>query len=127
MIAWGSSRQVSRKVATPGGTCRTISAISSSAIGPGPLGMAETKPIAAAPARTASRACSIDAIQQIFTRVGTGIKVTLLATGTYKLKSVPMAQTRQPPNIEVQRVAMKRLDFLVGEWSGQAFAARGPG
>jgi hypothetical protein len=38
-----------------------------------------------------------------------------------------MAQTHQAPTIEAQRAAMKRLDFLVGEWSGQASAARGPG
>jgi hypothetical protein len=38
-----------------------------------------------------------------------------------------MAQTPQTPNIDAQRAAMKRLDFLVGEWSGQASAARGPG
>jgi len=29
--------------------------------------------------------------------------------------------------MEAQRTAMKKLDFLVGEWSGQASAARGPG
>jgi hypothetical protein len=40
---------------------------------------------------------------------------------------VNVAQTNQSPNIEAQRAAMKRLDFLVGEWSGQASAARGPG
>ena len=38
-----------------------------------------------------------------------------------------MAQTPQTPDIEAQRTAMKKLDFLVGEWSGQASAARGPG
>jgi hypothetical protein len=38
-----------------------------------------------------------------------------------------MAQTLETPNLEVQRAAMKRLSFLAGEWSGQAFAARGPG
>jgi hypothetical protein len=38
-----------------------------------------------------------------------------------------MAQTPQTPNIETQRAAMKKLDFLAGEWSGQASAARGPG
>lgn len=38
-----------------------------------------------------------------------------------------MAQGAQTPNIEAQRTAMKKLDFLVGEWSGQASAARGPG
>jgi hypothetical protein len=37
-----------------------------------------------------------------------------------------MAQTVQTPNIEFQRAAMKRLDFLVGEWSGEASVARGP-
>jgi hypothetical protein len=38
-----------------------------------------------------------------------------------------MAQTPRTPNIEAQRKAMQKLDFLVGEWSGQASAARGPG
>src|SRR5438552_690684 len=37
-----------------------------------------------------------------------------------------MAQT-QAPNIEAQRAAMKKLSFLIGEWSGEASAARGPG
>jgi len=37
-----------------------------------------------------------------------------------------MAQTVQTPNIEFQQAAMKRLDFLVGEWSGEASVARGP-
>lgn len=43
------------------------------------------------------------------------------------LNLVTMAQTPQTPNIEAQRTAMRKLDFLVGEWSGQASAARGPG
>lgn len=38
-----------------------------------------------------------------------------------------MTQTSQTPNIEAQRAAMKMLSFLVGEWSGEASAARGPG
>jgi hypothetical protein len=38
-----------------------------------------------------------------------------------------MAQIPQNPNLEAQRNAMERLDFLVGEWSGQATVARGPG
>jgi hypothetical protein len=38
-----------------------------------------------------------------------------------------MAQTPQTPDVEAQRSAMKKLDFLVGEWSGLASAARGPG
>jgi hypothetical protein len=40
---------------------------------------------------------------------------------------VTMAQTLQTPNIAAQRTAMKKLDFLAGEWAGQASAARGPG
>ena len=38
-----------------------------------------------------------------------------------------MAQTPQTRDIEAQRRAMKKLDFLAGEWSGQASAMRGPG
>ena len=38
-----------------------------------------------------------------------------------------MAQTPQTPNIETQRAAMKKLDFLIGEWFGEASALRGPG
>jgi hypothetical protein len=33
----------------------------------------------------------------------------------------------QTPNLETQRTAMKKLSFLIGEWSGEATAARGPG
>ena len=36
-----------------------------------------------------------------------------------------MAQTPQTPNIEVQRTAMKKLSFLIGEWLGEASVARG--
>lgn len=38
-----------------------------------------------------------------------------------------MAQTPRPPDVEAQRTAMKRLGFLVGEWSGEASVLRGPG
>ena len=38
-----------------------------------------------------------------------------------------MAQIPKTPNIEAQRAAMKRLEFLVGEWSGEASVLRGPG
>ncbi len=41
------------------------------------------------------------------------------------LNFVNMAQVPQTPNMEAQRAAMKKLDFLVGEWSGQASVARG--
>jgi hypothetical protein len=38
-----------------------------------------------------------------------------------------MAQTPRTPDVEAQRAAMKKLDFLIGEWSGEASALRGPG
>jgi hypothetical protein len=38
-----------------------------------------------------------------------------------------MAQTPRPPDVEAQRAAMKKLGFLVGEWSGEASLLRGPG
>ena len=63
-----SVAQVSRKVATPGGTRAAISAISSSAITPGPLGMVETSPSAEAPARIAAHASSTDEMQQTLMR-----------------------------------------------------------
>ena len=46
MIEAASCKQVSRNELTPGGTVAAISAIKSSGIGPGPLGIADTKPIA---------------------------------------------------------------------------------
>jgi hypothetical protein len=38
-----------------------------------------------------------------------------------------MAQAPHTPNLDVQRAAMKKLDFLVGRWSGQARVWRGAG
>jgi len=37
-----------------------------------------------------------------------------------------MTQFPRPPNIESQRSAMKKLDFLVGRWSGEARVFRLP-
>src|SRR5215510_10253440 len=68
MIDSASCKQVSRNELTPGGTIAAISAIRSSGIGPGPLGIADTKPIADAPASIAIHASSMLAMQQIFTR-----------------------------------------------------------
>jgi hypothetical protein len=31
------------------------------------------------------------------------------------------------PNLDVQRAALKKLDFLVGKWAGEANQLRGPG
>ncbi|MBV9157600.1 MAG: hypothetical protein JO097_15150 [Acidobacteriaceae bacterium] len=38
-----------------------------------------------------------------------------------------MAQTPRAPNVEAQRSAMKKLEFLVGDWSGEATILRAPG
>jgi len=38
-----------------------------------------------------------------------------------------MAQTPRTPDVETQRAAMKKLGFLVGEWTGEASVLRGPG
>ena len=38
-----------------------------------------------------------------------------------------MTQAPRTPNIEAQRTAMKKLGFLVGEWSGEASVLRCPG
>jgi hypothetical protein len=37
-----------------------------------------------------------------------------------------MAQAPRTPDLEAQRTAMKKLGFLVGEWSGEASVLRGP-
>src|SRR5689334_21846030 len=68
MIAATFCSQVNRNELTPGGIVAAISAISSSAIGPGPLGIADTNPTAEAPCSIASHASATLAIQQIFTR-----------------------------------------------------------
>jgi hypothetical protein len=38
-----------------------------------------------------------------------------------------MAQPPRVPDLEAQRAALKKLDFLVGKWSGEARVSRGPG
>jgi hypothetical protein len=38
-----------------------------------------------------------------------------------------MAQPIRTPDIEAQRAAMKKLDFLIGQWAGEASVLRGPG
>lgn len=67
-MASASRRDVRRKVATGGGTEWAISAMSSSGMTPGPLGMCDTRPSADAPIWTASRASSTLEMQQILTR-----------------------------------------------------------
>lgn len=67
MIASESVSAVRRNVATAGGTDAAISAMRFSAITPGPLGMGETSPSAAAPCASAVRASAADLMQQILT------------------------------------------------------------
>jgi hypothetical protein len=38
-----------------------------------------------------------------------------------------MAEALKNPNLEALRAAMKKLDFLVGMWTGNALITRGPG
>jgi hypothetical protein len=38
-----------------------------------------------------------------------------------------LAQPPRAPNVEAQRAAMKKLDFLVGTWCGEVRVHRGPG
>src|SRR5277367_5401031 len=52
---------------------------------------------------------------------------------TGKVKSCPrwyywpsMAQLPRVPDLEAQRVAMKKVGFLVGKWAGEARLLRGP-
>src|SRR5512138_2647207 len=76
MIDRTSCLHVSKNDETPGGTTFAISAIRSSSIGPGPLGISDTNPIADAPFSIASHASATLAIQHIFTR---GLRVGFIA------------------------------------------------
>src|SRR6266550_2889459 len=75
--------QVRRNVATPGGTVYAISRMRDSGMGPGPLGIRDTRPMADAPIRTASAASSSEAMQQTLTRGGTGNISRLVVETTY--------------------------------------------
>jgi len=46
---------------------------------------------------------------------------------TCALLLVTAAVAQQRPNVDAQREAMKKLQFLVGKWSGEADVTRGPG
>src|ERR1700730_5529582 len=72
MISATLCREVSRNVPIAGGTVAAISAIRSSLMTPGPLGMFETKPSADAPQAMARAASSTLPMQQTFTR---GVRV----------------------------------------------------
>jgi hypothetical protein len=40
---------------------------------------------------------------------------------------ITVSYAQQQPNVAAQREAMKKLDFLIGKWSGNASLVRGPG
>jgi hypothetical protein len=68
MISSALRAEVSRNVAMGGGTTAVMRSMTASSITPGPLGMCDTNPTAAAPDAIASRASSGDLMQQILTR-----------------------------------------------------------
>jgi hypothetical protein len=74
-----------------GGTPRAISAIVPSGITPGPLGIAETKPTAAAPATIAACASQGEAMQQTLTR---GVPFNGVTLGEADLRTVALGETR---------------------------------
>src|SRR6266705_6314891 len=43
------------------------------------------------------------------------------------LLSPGVSQSPRAPDIEAQRAAMKKLEFMLGKWSGEARVQRGPG
>src|SRR5260221_11221519 len=60
----------------------------------------------------------------MLTTTSTTLRLLLAATAIL----VPfIAQTPRATNIEAQRGAMKKLDFLIGKWAGAARVLRGPG
>jgi hypothetical protein len=67
MIAATDVSHVSKKVATGGGIFCAMERINSSPMGPGPLGILATSPMADAPCCMAVWASSIEAMQQILT------------------------------------------------------------
>src|SRR6476659_1502718 len=90
MIEAAFCKHVSRNELTPGGIVAAISAINSSEIGPGPLGIAETSPTADAPCSIAIHASATLAIQQIFTR---GLENGCISSDTFLeiLRIIPAA------------------------------------
>jgi hypothetical protein len=55
------------------------------------------------------------------------VRTILISLFAGWLGAACMAQTPRKPDVEAQRTAMKKLEFLVGEWSGEASVLRGPG
>src|SRR5204863_9244633 len=94
MIDPTSRLQVSRNDAIGGGIRAAISAMRSSAIGPGPLGIADTSPSAEAPCRTASSASEMLAMQQTLMRVVLKVCGPLVRRTDVRRQRAPRAQHR---------------------------------
>jgi hypothetical protein len=75
MMSGTFCREVSKNVPIAGGMLAAISAIRSSLMTPGPLGMCETNPSADAPHSMARAASLTLPMQQIFTR---GVRVAFM-------------------------------------------------
>jgi hypothetical protein len=50
-----------------------------------------------------------------------------LSFAAFVISTFCMAQSQRAPDLQVQREAMKKLNFLVGRWAGEARLLRGPG
>jgi hypothetical protein len=55
------------------------------------------------------------------------IHSTFLFMAAISLGLACMAQVPRTPDVEAQRAAMKKLNFLIGTWSGDASVLRAPG
>src|SRR5438477_3926714 len=115
MIESISCLLVRRNVAMGGGTVAAISAICSSLMTPGPLGMAETNPSADAPAAMAMRASSTELMQQTFTRgtrVGS-IEIGYSPYGTQMfLTCVACCRNQRPSACFTSNQSMARPSFV---------------
>src|SRR5690349_11756185 len=92
MIASVFCWHVNRNELTPGGIVAAISAINSSGIGPGPLGMADTNPTAEAPCSIAIHASSTLAIQQTLIRGLNVARISFHPTAFFELRGSFLSQ-----------------------------------
>src|SRR5262245_50228162 len=90
-----------------------------SAIGPGPLGIAETRPIAEAPAEIASRASPMSAMQQTFTNMparslpGVGVQVEVAVLRAHDAEALAGRRLHHDPGLHLlQPLRAERLESL---------------
>lgn len=102
MIAVADTSEVSKTAETPTGVRFDTDAIKVSSITPGPLGIADTSPIADAPAPIAMSASSWDEMQQIFTRTTNSVVLSGMTLGAGH-SSMPDAFTCHRANTRKRR------------------------